>query len=96
MLEVSYKTKSSQPFLDRKNPVDQTRLPPSPAGAALLKIFGIVGRNNILACLWVVKHRLGVREEMIEAPVEDAGREERVNVANVETAPVTCISTTLR
>jgi hypothetical protein len=67
---------------------NDTRLPLSPTGAALLNILGVVGRNDVLARLGVVHDRLGVREEAIEAPVEDAGGDEGVDVADIETAQV--------
>ena len=67
---------------------DHTRPPLSPAGATLLNILGVVGRNDVLARLGVVHDGLGVRDEAIEAPVEDAGGDEGVDVADVETAQV--------
>lgn len=58
----------------------------NPAGATLLKILGVVGRDDVLARHGVIHHRLSVWEEAIEAPVENAGGDERVQVADVETA----------
>jgi hypothetical protein len=65
---------------------NDTGLPLSPACTCLLNILGIVGRNDIFACLGVVQHGLGVWEKSIEAPVEDTGCDKRVDVADVETA----------
>ena len=59
-----------------------------PSRATLLHIFGVVGRNNVLARLGMIHYRLGVREESIEGPVEDAGGDEGVHIADVETAGV--------
>ena len=67
---------------------NDTRPTPNPTRAALLNIFGVVGRNDVLACLGVVHDGLGVREKSIEAPVEDAGGDEGVDIADIETAQV--------
>lgn len=67
---------------------NDTRPPLSPTRATLLNIFGVVGRNDVLARLGVVHDGLGVREKSIEAPVEDAGGNEGVDIADVETAQV--------
>ena len=67
---------------------NDTLLPLSPNRPALLDIFGVVGRNDVLARLGVVHDRLGVREKSIEAPVEEAGGDEGVDIADVETAQV--------
>jgi len=56
----------------------------SPTRATLLNIFGVVGRNDVLARLGVVHDGLGVREKSIEAPVEDAGGNEGVDIADIE------------
>ena len=53
-----------------------------------MDILGVVGRNDVLARLGVVHDGLGVREEAIEAPVEDAGGDEGVDIANVEPVQV--------
>ncbi len=42
----------------------------------------IIRRDDLLASLGMIHHRLVVREESIEEPVEDASSEERVDVAN--------------
>lgn len=65
---------------------NHTRPPLNPTGATLLNILGVVGRNDVLTRLGVVHDGLGVREEAIEAPVEDAGGDEGVDVADVEAA----------
>lgn len=67
---------------------NHTRLTFSPTGATLLNILGVVGRNDVFARLGVVHDGLGVREEAIEAPVEDAAGDEGVDIANVKTAQV--------
>jgi hypothetical protein len=56
--------------------------------ATLLNIFGVVGRNNVLPCLGVVHHGLLVREKFIEAPIEEAGSNERVDIADGETVQI--------
>jgi len=66
---------------------NDTRPTLSPTRATLLNIFGVVGRNDVLARLGVVHDGLGVREKSIESPVEDAGGDEGVDIADVETAP---------
>jgi hypothetical protein len=50
----------------------------------LLNILGIVGSNDILARLGVVHHGVVVREEAVETPVEDAGGDEGVEVADAK------------
>ena len=72
--------------LDLEECRNYTRLPLSPNRLTLLNILGVVGRNDVLARLGVVHNGLGVREEAIEAPVEDASGDEGVDVADVETA----------
>jgi hypothetical protein len=67
---------------------NNTRSPLSPTRATLLNIFGVVGRNDVLSRLGVVHDGLGMREKSIEAPVEDAGGDEGVYIADVETAEV--------
>ena len=67
---------------------NHTRPPLSPTLATLLNILGVLSRNDVLARDGVVHDGLGVREEAIEAPVEDAGGDEGVDVADVETAQV--------
>ena len=64
---------------------NHTRPPFSTTGTAFLNILGVVGRNDILARLGVVHDGVGVREEAIEAPVEDPGSDEGVDVADAET-----------
>jgi len=63
---------------------NDTRPTLSPTRAAPLNIFSVVGRNDVLARLGVVHDGLGVREKSIEAPVEDAGGDEGVDIADVE------------
>lgn len=74
--------------LDRKDTSSDTRSPLSPICATLLYIFGVIGRNDVFARLGVVHDGLGVWEEFIEAPVEEAGGNEGVDVADAETAQV--------
>lgn len=57
----------------------------TPLPRAMLHVLGIVSRNKFLACLGMVEHRLGVRKETVEDPVEDASSDERVDVTNAET-----------
>jgi hypothetical protein len=66
---------------DTGSPLSSTR-------ASLLHILGVVGRDDVLARLGVVHDGLGMREEAVEAPVEDAGGDEGVDVADAETAQV--------
>jgi len=70
--------------LNLKDLSSDTLPTPSQTRAALLNIFGVVGRNDVLACLGVVHDGLGVREKSIEAPVEDAGGDEGVDIADIE------------
>jgi hypothetical protein len=74
--------------LNLKDLSSDTLPTPSQTRAAPLNIFGVVGRNDVLARLGVVHDGLGVREKSIEAPVEDAGGDEGVDIADVETAQV--------
>jgi hypothetical protein len=67
---------------------NDTRPPLSPTRATLLNVFGVVGRNDVLARLGVVHDGLGVREKSIEGPVEEAGGDEGVDIADVKTAQV--------
>ena len=64
---------------------NHTRPPFRATDTAFLDILGVVGRDDVLARLRVVHDGLGVREETVEAPVEDAGRDEGVDVADAET-----------
>jgi len=52
--------------------------------ATRLNIFGVLGRNNVLACVSVLQDGLVVWEEFIEAPIEDTGSDEGVDIANGE------------
>jgi hypothetical protein len=63
---------------------NNTRPPLSVTCATYLNILGVIRCNNFLARLGVVHNRLGVREKSIEAPVEDAGGYEGVDIADVE------------
>jgi hypothetical protein len=74
--------------LNFEEPSDQTWPPLNPTAATLLNILGVVGRNDVFARLGVVHDRLGVREEAIESPVEDASGDEGVDIADVETEQV--------
>ncbi len=72
--------------LDLEECRNDTLLPLRPTRPTLLDVLGVVGRNGVLARLGVVHDGVGVREEAVEAPVEDAGGDEGVDVADVETA----------
>jgi hypothetical protein len=61
--------------------------PFSTASATFLNILSVVGRNDVLARLGVVHDGVGVWEETVEAPVEDAGGDEGVDVADAEPVP---------
>jgi hypothetical protein len=74
--------------LNLEDPSNHTRPPLSPTRATLLNIFGVVGCNDVLARLGVVHDGLGVREKSIEGPVEEAGGDEGVDIADVEPAKV--------
>lgn len=54
--------------------------------ATRLDILGILRSNDLLACLRVIHDGLGVREKLVEAPVEEAGGDEGVDIADIETA----------
>jgi hypothetical protein len=62
-----------------------------PPLSAPLHILSVVGRNDVLARLGMVHDGLGVRKKFIEAPVEDAGCEEGVDVSDAETVQVDII-----
>ena len=68
---------------------DHTRPALGATDATLLDVLCVVGRDDVLARLGVVHDGLGVREEAVEAPVEDAGGDEGVDIADVETKPGT-------
>jgi hypothetical protein len=74
--------------LDFEEPSDHARPPLSATGATLLDILGVVGRNDILAGFGMVHHGLVMREEAIEDPIEYAGSDERIYIANGEPAGV--------
>ena len=57
----------------------------STLGKLLLYILSILRRNNFLARLGMIHHRIGVGEEMVEGIVEDAGTDEGVDIADGET-----------
>ena len=67
---------------------NHTLLPLSPNCLALLNILGVVGRNDVLARLGVVHNGVSVRDEAIEHPVEDAGGDKGVDIADVETTRI--------
>lgn len=71
---------------------DQTGPPFNTAGTTFVNVLGVVGRNDVLACLGVVHLRLGMGEEAVKAPVEDACGDEGVEVADAETIQVVLIS----
>ena len=73
-------------YSDLEECSNHTRFPLGPTGPTLVHIFGVLGRNNVLARFGVVHDGLGVGKEAVEAPVEDAGGDEGVDVADVETA----------
>lgn len=75
-------------LLNLEDSTNNTWPPLCPTCATLLNVFGVVGRNDVLARLGMVHDGLGMREKSIEAPVEDAGGDKGVNIADVETAQV--------
>lgn len=79
-------------YLNLEHSRDQTWPPLIPACATLLDILGIVGSNDVLTSLSVVHDGLCVREESIEAPVEDAGGDKRVDISDAETVKVNTVS----
>ncbi len=79
-------TLSRAKSLDLEECRDYTLLPLCPDRTTLLNILGVVGRNDVLTRLGVVHDGLGVRGEAIEGPIEDAGGDEGVDIADVETA----------
>lgn len=48
----------------------------------LIDIMGIISSDNVLTCLGVVHHRVGMREEAIQYPVYETSRDERVDISN--------------
>jgi hypothetical protein len=74
--------------LDLEEPSHHAWLPLRPTGATLLNILHVIGRNNVFASLRVVHKGVAVREEAIEKPIEDAGGDEGVDVADVEPVQV--------
>lgn len=60
------------------------RLPLSSNSTTLLKIFSIVGCDNILPRLSMVHDGFIMWEKPIEAPVEDTSGDKGVDVANIE------------
>lgn len=79
--------------LDLEEARDDTRSVFRPAGATFLDVLGVVGGDDILARLRVVHDGRGVREESVEDPVEDSGRDEGVDVADGE--PVNPVNVSL-
>jgi hypothetical protein len=77
---------------------NHTWLPLRITCAALGNIFGVVSGDNFLTSLCVIHHRLLVREESIEAPVEDTSGDEGEYIADIETAKhvISIISTKWR
>jgi hypothetical protein len=63
---------------------NDTRPALSAARATRLDVLGVVGGDDVLARLRVVHDGLGVREEAVEGPVEEAGGDEGVDVADGE------------
>jgi len=81
--------KCSRPILlNREEPIHRTGSPLTPAGTTLLEILGVVRRDDFFARLRVVHLGVVVWEEAIETPVEDAGSEEGVGVADVKTVQI--------
>lgn len=78
------RSESSDRHLDLEELRDRTGPPLRTTGATLLHVLCVLGGDDVLACLGVVHDGVGVREEAVEAPVEDAGGDERVDVADVE------------
>ena len=78
--------------LDLEECRNDTLLPLRPTRPTLLDILGVLGRDDVLARIGVVHDGVGVREEAVEAPVEDAGGDEGVDVADVETAQVEALA----
>ena len=70
--------------LDLKDLHSKTRPALSAARATRLDVLGVVGGDDVLARLRVVHDGLGVREEAVEGPVEEAGGDEGVDVADGE------------
>lgn len=76
--------------LDREEAFDHTRPPLSITGATLVNVLGVVGRNDVLARLRVVHDRVMMREEAIEAHIEDTRGEEGVDIADGEPVQTNC------
>jgi hypothetical protein len=81
-------TRSHAKHLNLENLLDDARPPLSVTRATLGNVLCVLGRNDFLASLGVVHYRLLVREKPVETNVEDAGGDEGVEIANVETAQV--------
>lgn len=70
-------SKELQPFkingrwhLDLEESGNEARSPLNTAGASFFNVLGIVGRDDILACLGMIHLGLGMWEEAVEAPVK--------------------------
>lgn len=72
-------------ILNFEEPSNHTRPPLNSTGATLLNILGVVGGNDIFTSLGMVHHGRMMREKAIEDPIEDAGSNEGVDIANSET-----------
>jgi hypothetical protein len=78
--------------LDGEHSGDDVWLVLRPTSATVLHVLGILGCDDVLACFGVVQNRRGVREEAVEAPVEDARRHEGVDVADSETEKIKALA----
>lgn len=89
-LLVSPQTSTPTKLQNRKshleNALDKARPPLLPLRALELQVPSVVRGDDLLPGLGVVEHGVCVREEAVEGVVEDGGREEGVDVADVEAA----------
>lgn len=51
-----------------------------------LNIFRVICSDDVFTSFGMVHHRLVVREEVVETPVEETSRDERVEISNREQA----------
>ena len=86
--QIDEQLSNTRDFLDCEESLSNIRLPLRITGATFLHVLSIVGGDDILARLGVVHDGRGMWEKAIEAPVEEAGGNEGVKVANAETAQV--------
>ena len=64
----------------------------APTRPTLRNVLSVIGCNDVLASLGVVHDGFSVREEAIKGPVEDAGGDEGVDIADVETASIQSVA----